>query len=188
MIIPFAILAIENDDDRAFMEKLYIDHRKVMFKKAYSLLRDLNDTEDAINTTCLALIKKITLLRSFDNCTLRSYIVSSIRNTSINILDKKNRILSYQVPNPEASFATVASEEPEADYRIIQQSEIDSLKWALSQLPERDMTLLQMKYVLELPDHEIAKEIGIKTASVRAYLTKARRLAKRILEENEGFV
>ena len=185
MMFPIAILGIENEDDRVFMEKLYIDHRQLMFKLAFSVLHDFQDTEDAINTACVSLINNISLLRGFDSCTLRSYIVSTIRNTALNIVNKRNRIRTRSVADPESSFATIVSDEPEVDRRILQQSEIEGLKRALQKLPEREMSLLQMKYVMELPDDQIAKELGIKPASVRAYLTKARRLARKKYEENE---
>jgi len=61
---------------------------------------------------------------------------------------------------------------------------LPTLKRALSALPEKEMTLLQMKYVAEVPDEQIAKELGIKRASIRSYLTNARRHAREILKEN----
>lgn len=184
MTFPIAILAIENDDDRAFMEKLYIEHRQLMYKKAYSMLCNQQDAEDVINTACVALINNLSRLRGFDSCTLRAYIVSTIRNTAVNCINKRNRISAHSVPDADAAFERVAPENQAPDSRIIQQAELEALKQALKTLPEKEMTLLQMKYVTEAPDEQIAKELGIKRASIRPYLTNARRHAREILKEN----
>lgn len=184
MTFPIAILAIENDDDRAFMEKLYIEHRQIMYKKAYFMLRNQQDAEDVINTACIALINNLTRLRGFDSCTLQAYIVSTIRNTAINCINKRNRINAHSDPDADAAFERAASDELALDSRIIQQAELEALKRALNALPEKEMTLLQMKYVTGVPDEQIAKELGIRRASIRSYLTKARRHAREILKEN----
>jgi RNA polymerase sigma-70 factor (ECF subfamily) len=184
MTFPIAILAIENDDDREYMEKLYIDHRQIMYKKAYFMLCNQQDAEDVINTACVALINNLSRLRDFDSCTLRAYIVSTIRNTAINCINKRNRISAHSVPDADAAFERVAPENQAPDSRIIQQAELEALKQALKTLPEKEMTLLQMKYVTEAPDEQIAKELGIRRASIRSYLTNARRHARAILKEN----
>ena len=78
-MFPIAIAAIKNDDDRTFMEQLYIKHRKIMYKTAYSMLRNDQDIEDIINTACISIIGKIDRLRGFDSCTLQAYLSLLLR-------------------------------------------------------------------------------------------------------------
>lgn len=40
LIFPTAIMMMEDEDDRAFMEKLYLDHRYLLFKIAYDIVKD----------------------------------------------------------------------------------------------------------------------------------------------------
>ena len=54
---------------------------------------------------------------------------------------------------------------------------------ALLKLPEKDCTILRMKYFDLLTDKEIASYLEIKTDSVRYYLTLARRRLKSVLSE-----
>jgi RNA polymerase sigma-70 factor (ECF subfamily) len=56
--------------------------------------------------------------------------------------------------------------------------EYESLGRALKRLPERERTLLHLKYDMEYDDEAIGQIMGIKKDSVRQYLTRARRLAK----------
>ena len=54
---------------------------------------------------------------------------------------------------------------------------------ALKQLPRRERTLLKRKYMDEAPDKEIAKELGVAPASIRTYLSRARKHLREIMEE-----
>ena len=165
------------------MEKFYIEYRNLMFRKAYSMLRNVQDTEDVINTACISLIEKIDYLRGFDRSTLQAYVASTIRNTAMNFIKKRDRIRDHTASDPDSAFATAVSDDLEVDSDLLRRLDFEDLKRALCSLPEPEMTLLQMKYVLDLPDEQIAREYGIKRASVRSYLSKARRHAREILKE-----
>lgn len=54
----------------------------------------------------------------------------------------------------------------------------------LDQLSEGDQAVIRMKYFEKLPDHEIAKALGMQEVSVRSKLTRAR---KRIFELLGGY-
>lgn len=181
-MIPIMLLSIGDESDRSFFERLYMDYRLLMLRKAYAILNDYHEAEDAMNMAWLALLKKITLLRKFDSCSLRSYIVSTIRHTSLNLLRQK-RCVSIEDMN--AAFDVIPSNEPELDERLLQKDAVDELMRFLECLPKRDLLILEMKYVRELPDEEIARELNIKQASVRTYLMRARRKAKKVLKEKK---
>lgn len=68
---------------------------------------------------------------------------------------------------------TVASDE-EVDTALIRDAEIGELKKGLACLSERERLLLTMKY-LDGASDEDTKRLGTAAASVRTYLTRARR-------------
>lgn len=88
---PTMLLFMEDDSDRAFMEQLYIDHAKLMYAAAISTLGNAMDAEDAVHEAILRLNDKIALLRGLDSCTLRRYIVVTVRRVAINFGIKKGR-------------------------------------------------------------------------------------------------
>lgn len=61
----------------------------------------------------------------------------------------------------------------------------DALKQVIGKLPLRDRTLLEMKYILEQSDAEIARVIQVKPNGVRNLLTRARRKLANLLDERE---
>lgn len=56
----------------------------------------------------------------------------------------------------------------------------------ISNLPQKQKDLLFFKYILEMSDEDIAEVFEIAPNSVRQYLTRARRNAKKLMEKEIG--
>lgn len=175
-MLPVAILAMRNTKDQQFMATLYLEHRKLMYSVAYNVLRKHDDVEDVINSACEALIKKISGIRNLNSCTLRSYVVSTVRNTAINFVVKRNRQSKYVLGDGEELLSIVADGK-DIERDLLRGEDIRAMERALMNLPELERDLLRMKYYDQLSDKEISETVGIKESSVRMYLTRARRHA-----------
>lgn len=55
IFLPASILTIEDDDDRAFIAQLYVQHSKLMFGIALSYLHDYHDAQDAVNDAIISM-------------------------------------------------------------------------------------------------------------------------------------
>ena len=181
IIIPVAILAIGNEDDRAFMVRLYVDYRWLMYKVALSVVREPQLAEDMVSQTLCEMIDNLEKIRAVDCCKLRGYIVSFVRNVSVDFVRKRDRQGKYFFLTGEE--AEVAAEDS-VDENLIRMAEIDALKRGLARLSENDRLLLTMKYFDGLSDEEIAARLGVAKASVRTCLMRARnRLCQRLKED-----
>lgn len=181
MFIPVAILSIGNEDDRAFMVRLYVDYRWLMYKVALSVVREPQLAEDMVSQTLCEMIDNLEKMRAVDCCKLRGYIVSFVRNVSVDFVRKRDRQGKYLFLTGEE--AEVAAEDS-VDENLIRMAEIDALKRGFARLSENDRPLLTMKYFDGLSDEEIAARLGVAKASVRTYLMRARnRLCQRLKED-----
>ncbi|MCI7029085.1 MAG: sigma-70 family RNA polymerase sigma factor [Clostridiales bacterium] len=181
MFIPVAILSIGNEDDRAFMVRLYVDYRWLMYKVALSVVREPQLAEDMVSQTLCEMIDNLEKIRAVDCCKLRGYIVSFVRNVSVDFVRKRDRQGKYLFLTGEE--AEVAAEDS-VDENLIRMAEIDALKRGFARLSENDRPLLTMKYFDGLSDEEIAARLGVAKASVRTYLMRARnRLCQRLKED-----
>lgn len=181
MFIPVAILSIGNEDDRAFMVRLYVDYRWLMYKVALSVVREPQLAEDMVSQTLCEMIDNLEKIRAVDCCKLRGYIVSFVRNVSVDFVRKRDRQGKYFFLTGEE--AEVAAEDS-VDENLIRMAEIDALKRGFARLSENDRLLLTMKYFDGLSDEEIAARLGVAKASVRTYLMRARnRLCQRLKED-----
>ena len=181
MFIPVAILSIGNEDDRAFMVRPYVDYRWLMYKVALSVVREPQLAEDMVSQTLCEMIDNLEKIRAVDCCKLRGYIVSFVRNVSVDFVRKRDRQGKYLFLTGEE--AEVAAEDS-VDENLIRMAEIDALKRGVARLSENDRPLLTMKYFDGLSDEEIAARLGVAKASVRTYLMRARnRLCQRLKED-----
>ena len=181
MMMPLALMTIEDNDDRAFLTQLYQQYGGLMYRVAYDCLRDHHDAQDVVNDVIVKLIDKIPLLRGRERCVVRSYVVSAIRRTSLNALKKRGR----KVLLDEEALADMPDDHATVEADAIARASQADIAAALGRLPERERQLLRWKYFEEYADEEIAALLGIGKDSVRAYLTKARRHMRALLERQE---
>lgn len=184
-MIPFVILAIENDDDRAFMEGLYIDYHCLMFSEIFKFVQDEWETEDIMQTVLVKLIDKIPLLRTRSRSQLVNYIISTCKNTAYNYIrdsraPRENQFQEYE------DYSSEEADGHSMEMRIIRQEELDCLARIWPKLDLRTALLLEGYYILEKPMSELGTELGIKPNSVRMTLTRARAKAFQLLSEELG--
>jgi len=171
-------MAIEDDDDREFMQKLYIDYHKLMYSQINKITKDPWVADDVLQTTLVRLIDKLDRIRSMDRDRLVNYIIVACRNTAINAVKKKIE----EFPFDETIDAPVVSDPFLIHLEQIEAGEeLHRLYRVWSKLDERTQYLLEARYVLECSLEEIAATLDIKTTSVRMALTRARRNAKKMM-------
>ncbi|MGI6215831.1 MAG: RNA polymerase sigma factor [Christensenellales bacterium] len=181
---PNAILLIEDDSDRAFMERLYLNYSKLMYAVAMKRLSNPQDAEDAVHEAILRLMKKISLLKQKNSYVLRRYIVVTIDRVSIDLAIKKGRHPFTAIE--EDFIESIEDTNASVEDLVMIDIEHEELIKALRQLPQREQNILRWKYYELWPNEEIAQALGIKKNSVRKYLMNARRLLKAILEEKQS--
>ncbi len=179
------ITALESDDDKAFMLNLYRDYYALVRKTVYNITRDAEHAEDLANDTFIRLIEKVSVIRTLESCSLAVYVVYTSRNVAINFIKHRDVQQKYLYFGEDTDLAEGIPDLTDniMEERIIHQEEISELRNAILELPEKYKELLYFKYILELHDREIADILNIAPASVRQYLTRARREAKKLMEK-----
>lgn len=184
-MIPFVILAIENDDDRTFMEGLYRNYQRLMFSEIYKIVQDEWEAEDIMQTSLIKLIDKIPLLRSRSRNQLVNYIISTCKNTAYNYIRDKKNPMEGQLQE-HMDYSSDESDDHSMELRIIREEELDCLARIWPKLDMRTCHILEGYYILEKPMSELGMELGIKPESVRMTLTRAREKAFQLLSEELG--
>ena len=179
-MIPFCILAIENDDDREFMAELFLRYQRLLYNEIYEILKNPWNTEDVLQATLVKLIDKISELRKKEEAKLVSYMVVAARNNTYNFLraQKKAAQVSFEEYSGQENSA---SADRQIESGMIAKEEIEEMVRRWSQLDERSKHLLEGKYMLGKSDEALAEELSINPASVRMALTRARQNAYQII-------
>ena len=178
--------AIENPDDREFMTQFYLEYERLMYATVRKRLTDPEAAKDIVQECVIRLIPKIPFLRRQERCIKASYVVSTVRNTTINYMRKQGRTDGRCCSLEEQEEQDMAIPEPSLDERIMLAEQKERLMQIWSSLPEEDRLLLEGKYILGYTDAELADMLGCKKSSVRMKLTRARRRAFQLMTEEEG--
>ena len=131
MFLPVAILAIYDPDERDFMITLYNGHYHMMFAVSYNILHDKELAEDAVSTVLVKLIDKVQYLMMLDQSVLRSYIISAVKNTSINVAEKRS-----MEQKESTIFENETENEPsspdDVEYMVLQKKQFEGLQTSLT--------------------------------------------------------
>lgn len=180
-MIPYFILMIEDESDRAFMTELFLQYRRLMYHEIYQIVHDSWVTEDLMQTTLENLINKVQELRAKDEKHLVNYIITSCRNRSMTYLRDQQR-------HPNVPFEeNWDSEDTEYDryaieYHLVNEEEMALLTRIWPKLDARSRLVLEGRYIYEKSPLELAQELGIQPASFRMILSRARKNAYDLLE------
>lgn len=172
-MIPFVILTIESEDDRAYMTLIYQRHQALMLKTAWEYTRDKSDVEDIVSNSCVALINHLQLLRTLEEQHLRKYIVITVRSKALDLLRKQQKEILSTVPLEECAAHHFPSPD-NTEKKVLLLEELRQLQTLLQALPEKERDVLRLKYQHGLKHKEIAEQLGITEATVTTYVKRAK--------------
>lgn len=175
-MIPYYILAIEDESDREFMSSLYLQYEKLMYSTILKVTQDNWLVDDIFQSTFEKLIDRIPLLKTFDRDRLVNYLIVACRNTAYNVCQSQARHLAEDIDDYIGVASSIRGAASVEDC-VILQNQLDCLQKIWTQLDTRSRYILESKYILEKSDAEIAADLKIKPGSVRMALARARKHA-----------
>ncbi len=177
-MLPLIILAIENDDDREFMSMIYYQYNRLMFSEANKIVQNDMDAEDIVQDVIEKLIDKIDVLRVLAPKQLTCYVAEAAKNRARNFMRSTvNSPLPIDTLDQSGRFAE------DVELAVLRSVSVVELRVVLKRMKDSTSALLRMKYILQLSNDEIAKELNVKPDSVRALLSRARKEAFAMLKE-----
>ena len=181
-MIVFISSVLEDPCDQNYILDIYEKYHRLMYSTVWKYVQNKSDCEDIIQECMLRMMEKTEYLRKVDSCYLAAYVVSIVRNTTLNYLKKQAVSQKYLVK--------VASQQSGGD---LDPDELTDLLFCKEQLagiwgvlsPDERL-LLEGKYILGYSNSELARCLKCKPDSIRMKLTRTRRRALQILLEQEG--
>ena len=180
------IMNIADDDDRNFVEEIYVTYEKKLYLISMDYLHNSQDAQDCVHDTVVSVIKHIDRFRDAQNGGyLDKLIVVACRNCAINILKANHRryereqgFVKYnQEEGKYEEFETI-DDNSYVEKIYISEQNCDLLKNLINKLDDkyRDVILLKS---LGLDTKAIAEIMKISEALVRKRYSRAK---KQLLE------
>lgn len=176
-MIPIIILTIENEDDREFMMRLYVQYRSLLYSEIIKVVRNTWDAEDLLQTVTEKLIDRLPLLKRLDHKGLINYLITAAKHTAYNFC-RDSRLNSIIVDDQNMD-----SGEPALEDDIIRKENLICLSQVWDNLDEKTQYLLCAKYILQKSGKEIAKELNMPANNVRMAIVRAKRKAYLAMQE-----
>ncbi len=174
------IMAIEDEDDRQFVEIIFNKYAKKMYLVAMNILHNHEDAEDCVQDTFVKIIDKLDCFKSAQQeDDLIKLIVIACRNTALDRYEKNRQRVSSQFSQTvydedgESSIIDIPDHSADVERIVMNNYVCSYVKELINKLDNkyRDViTLKGMGYNYE----EIACIMGISQALVRKRYSRAK--------------
>lgn len=174
-MLPLIIMAIEDEDDKAFMTWLYLQYRRLIYSEVRKIVGNTDEAEDLLQSVVEKLIEKLPLLRGMEQSRLVNYIISTAKNTAYNSLRGKEREILW------GDQEGLADPAPMPEDHLLAQEDLYRLARVWIGLDEKTQYLLSAKYILKKSGKEIASDLNMPPNNVRMALVRAKRKARQAM-------
>lgn len=168
------------------LERLYHLYKQDMFKSAHSILRNRDDAQDVVQTSIIKISQAIHKIDEIESNKTRSFIITVVRNTALDLFRKKNNNNSTSLI--DVAYATLESETPSPEEFVMRISDAEWLASKISEIHPDYADIIMLKYYDDLTDDEISSLLGISSAATRVRLYRARKALKKMIEQNKEVI
>jgi len=176
------ILNIVDDDDRALVEKIYVQYEKKLYVISMKYLNNHHDAQDCVHNTIRLIIESIDKFAvASDKGYLEQLLTVVCRNCALNMLRVKNRKREYEQPIAKYNYDECEYEDIDIpDYNssvdkiYISEENCEYLHELINKLDEkyRDVVLLKS---LGFDNKRIADVMDISEELVRKRYSRAKK-------------
>ena len=159
------------------VETLVADHTGMVFRIAYSILRNHHDAEDAAQECFLRVWKQKDRLHEVSNS--KTWLARIAWTTALDKRRASGKTLSLNdADSGRELMESLADGAPAADEQLAERQKQQLLQRLIAALPEDLAQTLELSTVHELNSAEIAEVMKIPEGSVRTRLFRARKQLK----------
>ncbi len=159
-----------------FVEQCFSLYEHKMYYIAYSVLHDVQLSEDAVQEAFIRLIKSGKFFEDARSAECQRYIYTIIKNVSLNCYRKKKR---------EAEILYLADEEVMARMKADEDIDCANMEEMIEGLPKKYADVLRLLVIENQSISEVAVRLDLTEANVRKRFERAKKMMKS-RSENDG--
>ena len=178
-MLPIFILAINNAEDRSFVEIIYYQYKDKIYKTVYDILNDTEDAEDITAETFIKIIDKLQDYRDKNDNELAGIIITIAKNLAIDKYRRKNKIEFF--PITETDIKDEANSDDIIDF-IIRKELHEKLYQAVDRLDEDYGRVVKLKLGYNYTNKQIGEILNISDGNVRVRYHRAKKIIAEYLK------
>ena len=172
-MLAICLAMLETEQDQRRFTQLFEAHEKKIYAVALRILGDPTRAEDAAQQTWLQLAQNWDRVSTLPWKETEGYTVTVAKNCALDILRAERRTTAFP-------------EDWDPPAREDRQEEYDYLVSLIRALPENYRRILELKFVEEQTNREIARRLGLSESAVGVRVMRGRAMLKERLEK-EGY-
>lgn len=170
-------IGLKQHDERTYVQ-LFNENFRYLHRFAVSFLADYDIANDIVQSVFISIYENASSLKPDLN--LKSYLIVSVRNRCLNYLrdqaiEDRQKILYLQ-----------ASEEADCIPLIEDEELIDTIKIAISKLPDKCKNICELRFYENLKFTEIARKLSISENTAKVQVHRGIQKIKQFLSENHS--
>jgi len=170
------LLLVEDDKEREFLIGIYRRYFAFM-KKRFTDAVPTEDVEDCMQDCFVRLISNVQQLQKLCQPQITTYVYQAIRSVIVDYKKKKKLlIIDYDI-GAVSDWGPMSSVEKETEDK----EAFERFFKGFCELPEVDQIILRGLYQHDMSREDLAKKLGIKPASIRTYISRAKKHALQLM-------
>lgn len=156
------------------LEEIYIKYRRLMFKAAYEILGNVQETEDAVQDAFVRLADNLEKISGVDCPQTRNFCVIITRNICFNKLRRNVPLeITEELPSDD-----------DIEEKLFSDMGVEALERALEKLGTNYRDILYLTVYEEMSLHQAAELLGITYENAKSRVKRARKKLAELLKED----
>ncbi|MBO5849990.1 MAG: RNA polymerase sigma factor [Paludibacteraceae bacterium] len=176
-MMPFFLQALETREQYVLIEQLYNQYYSLMVSRAYQILNDISDAEDAAMKVFEKISEDPHLICDIEKTAVVAKLSLFTKNAAIDIYRKKkirNNVLSYSTDHDLDILANVADPNQNIEDIAVNAENQTHLKMAIQNLDDKYRIPLLLKYYYNQSNSSIAKALNLTVENVNQRIFRAK--------------
>lgn len=173
------LLILDTQEERTEFETLYNNYREMVYRAAYTVLKDEYLAQDAAQITFLKITRKFDIVRSQNVLDEKGYIYRMAINAAKDMLDKEQQFMNAE----DKLFECLIDDNALIEDAIIR---IENYRETITLLDEINPTygeIIYLKYFRDLDNREIGDLLDLTVNAVRVKLHRAINALKKVVRK-----
>jgi len=163
--------------DKNTFDYLYEKYKKILWRKAFDILKDHGLAEDAVSEAFIRVYRHMPRFEDPDSPKTAAFLITVAKNVAINMYHKRNRTL----PTDFSEFEQASDFNLEET--VATNDEAGRAIALVGRLNEEMRSVFLLKYAHDLPHKEIGNILGITENNVTVRLHRAKKKLAELAKE-----
>lgn len=171
------IALVQQGDARAYQE-LVRQYESIAFRAAFLITRNQPDATDVVQE---AFVRAYQAIGSFKlDKQFRPWLLRIVTNLSINAVRSARR----RANATQKLIQSINRSEQSPDGAVVKREQYERLLQAVTQLATDEQTLITLRYLLELPENEVAETLAIPLGTYKSRLHRTLAHLREIIQHD----